>query len=275
MRPSRRRPSSQALAARLCGVLSVGAVLLTACSGDAAPKPPTGPGPGLPVVGACRVLTAADIEPSSNNTPTVPCSSPHTSVTIAVESFPAAQITNKNLSSGALGNQALQRCTAAWKRTVGGNRTSQHTALLGLAYYLPNQVQLSKGARWFRCDLVLGGQDGLPLQNLPAKVDGLLDPPVPESVQACRTTPDFTTGHAVPCDQHHVLKAIGTAPLPGGTTFPGQAALRAASAKRCTQVITKWLHGRANGGDAYQWPDQIGWNVLHDHTATCWTVSTG
>ena len=183
------------------------------------------PGPGSPVVGACRVLTAADIEPSSNNTPTVPCSSPHTSVTIAVESFPAAQITNKNLSSGALGNQALQRCTAAWKRTVGGNRTSQHTALLGLAYYLPNQVQLSKGARWFRCDLVLGGQDGLPLQNLPAKVDGLLDPPVPESVQACRTTPDFTTGHAVPCDQHHVLKAIGTAPLPGGTTFPGQAAL--------------------------------------------------
>jgi hypothetical protein len=262
------------MTARLAWVLSLAALLASGCSGDAAPKPQTGLGPGLPKVGACRVLTAADIEPSSNETPTVPCSRPHTSVTIAVGGFPAAQVTNHNLSSGRLGNEALQRCTAALKKTVGGNRTSQHTSLVGLAYYLPNQAELSKGARWYRCDLVVGGQDSLPLQNLPAKVNGLLDSPVPESVQACRTTPDFTSGHTVPCDQHHVLRAIGTSPLSGGARFPGQAALRAASAAGCARVIARWLHGRVNGGDAYQWPDRTGWTVLHDHTATCWTVTT-
>ena len=127
--------------------------------------------------------------------------------------------------------RSAERCTAAWKRTVGGDTTSQHTSLLGLAYYLPNQEDLSKGARWYRCDLVAGGQDGLPLQNLPAKVDGLLDGAVPQGIQACRTTPDFNSGHTVPCSEDHVLRAIGTFPLPG-KTYPGTAALRAASAGR-------------------------------------------
>ncbi len=261
------------MAARLTCVLSVGLIMLTGCSGDAAPKPPTGLGPGLPAVGTCRVLTVADIAPSSNGTPTVPCTKPHTSVTIYVGGFPAAKVTSKNLSSGELGNEALQRCTAEWRSTVGGDVTSQHTSLLGIAYYLPSQAQLSKGARWYRCDLVAGGQDGLPLQNLPPKVDGLLDGTVPESVRACRTSPDFTSGHTVPCDQDHVLRAIGTTPLAGGD-YPGKAALRAASAKGCTRVITTWLHGRIDGGDAYQWPDRTGWDILGDHTATCWTVTT-
>jgi Septum formation len=280
MRPSWRRPSGRASTARLsCAPSAAAAVLalaalLAGCSGDAAPQARTGLGPGLPTVGACRVLTVADIAPSSNDTPTVPCSRPHTSVTIAVGGFPAAEVTNRNLSSGALGDEALQRCTAALKKTVGGDRTSQHTSLVGLAYYLPNQSELSKGARWYRCDLVIGGQDGLSLQNLPAKVDGLLSGTIPESVQACRTTADFTSGHAVPCDRRHVLRAIGIYPLPGGDHFPGQAKLRAASAAGCRRVIARWLHGRIDGGDAYQWPDRTGWDVLHDHTATCWTVTT-
>lgn len=254
--------------------VAVSAVIVTAgCSGDAKPSPETGLGPGLPEVGACRVLTAADIAPSSNETPTVPCTKPHTSVTIAVGGFPAAQVTSRTLSDGTLGNKALQRCTKEWKKTVGGNTTSQHTSVLGLAYYLPNQAELSKGARWFRCDLVSGGQDGLALQDLPLRVDGLLDGAVPESLHACRTTSDFASGHAVPCDQRHVLRAVGTFALPGGDTYPGKAALRAASAKGCTKVIARWLHGRVNTGDAYQWPDALGWNVLGDHTATCWTVT--
>jgi hypothetical protein len=221
------------------------------------------------------VLTVDDISPPSNDTPTVPCSQPHTSLTIAVGIFTAAQMTNQHLSDGTLGNLALQRCTDRWRETVGGTVSTQHMSLLGLAYYLPNQQQLSKGARWYRCDVILGGTDGLGLQNLPNDVDGILDGGIPETVRACRTTPDFTSGHAVPCSRHHVLRAIGTTPLPDEEKFPGNAALRAASAKGCNRVISRWLKGRVDGGDAYQWPDRTGWNVLGDHTATCWTVTTG
>ena len=125
------------------------------CSGSDATPPPVkiGPGPGLPKVGACRVLTLDDITPASNETPIVPCSEPHTSVTMAVGTFTAAQITNKRLADGTIGNLALQRCTDEWKKTVGGTVSSQHTSLLGLAYFLPNQIQLSNGARWYRCDV--------------------------------------------------------------------------------------------------------------------------
>lgn len=273
MRPSRRRASGWATTVRLSCALSA-LVLAGACSSSGAPAADLGLGPGLPKTGDCRVLTAADIDPTSNTTPVVPCSKPHTSVTIEVGGFRPAQVTDRNLTDGTLGNLALQRCTAAWKRVVGGTTMTQHTSLLGVAYYLPTQTQLSNGARWYRCDVVLGGQDGLPLQPLPAHVDGVLDGPnVPESVQACRTTPDFTSGHAVPCAQQHVLRAVGTFALPDGA-YPGKAALNAASAKGCTAVINHWLHGRDNGGDAYQWPDEVGWTLLHDHTATCWTVTT-
>ncbi|MEJ7628950.1 MAG: septum formation family protein [Nocardioidaceae bacterium] len=259
--------------ARLTSVLAVVLALSAACSADDEPTPDPGRGPGTPVVGACRLLTAADIQPASNETPTVPCTSPHTSETIAVRGFRAAAVTNQSLTNGTLGNQALARCTTAWKQTLGGDTTAQHTSVAELAYYLPNQQQLSQGARWYRCDLVLGGQGGLPLQNLTRSAAGLLDGTVPDVLRACRTTSDFVSGREVTCDRPHALRAIGTAPLPDVDAYPGTAALRAASAKGCSRVIKRWLHGRIDGGDAYQWPDRTGWEVLHDHVATCWTVT--
>jgi Septum formation len=172
-----------------------------------------------------------------------------------------------------LGNAALRRCTQAWKRTVGGGVTSQHTSIVGLAYFLPDRQQLSAGARWYRCDLVIGGQDGLALQRLPAHVENLLAGRVPDSLRACRTAPDFTSGREVPCSQPHVLRAVGTFPLPDKGSYPSRATLQAASAKGCRGVIKRWMHGRTDAGDAFQWPDRTGWEVQGDHSATCWTVT--
>jgi hypothetical protein len=255
-------------------VVLVAVSAVAACSsGGASSSEPTY-GPDLPAVGACRVLTLAEIKPTSNATPTVSCSSPHTAVTIAVGGFPASEVTNANLRNGTLGNQALQRCTAAWRSTVGGTVEAQHTTALGLAYYLPDSQQLSSGARWYRCDLVLGGSDGMQLQDLPRHVQGLLDGVIPDSLQACRTAPDFDSGHEVACSSPHVLRAIGTASLPDQPRYPGTAALRTDSAKGCGRVATRWLHGRVGGGTAYQWPDQVSWQLLGDRSATCWVVTT-
>lgn len=274
MRPSWRRVRSRAVTARLTGILALALLAATACSSQATPSKDSGFGVDTPVVGLCRVLVEADIEPASNETPTVACSKPHTAVTIAVGAFTVAAITNQSLTDGSLGKTALRACTSALDKTVGGDATAQHTSTVGLAYFLPNQSQLSGGAHWYRCDLVIGGTDGYPLQNLPAKVDGLLAGAVPDSLVACRTTTDFDKGRLVSCDEHHVLRAIGTAPLPGGAAYPGDDALKAASTTGCEPVIKAWLHGRVDGGDAYQWPDQTGWTVVGDHIATCWTVST-
>jgi hypothetical protein len=246
----------------------------TACASQADGHA-TGLGAGAPSVGSCRVLTASDIQPASNNTPTVSCAKPHTSVVIAVGSFPPSEITNASVRSGKLGDDALRRCTAAWKRTVGGDVTAQHISIVGLAYYLPDQAQLSKGARWYRCDAVIGGSDGMRLRPIPESgVQGMLDGTVSNHLLACRTAPEFDSGQEVPCSHSHVLRAVGTAPLPGSATYPGADALRAASKKGCATVVADWLDGRPDGGDAYQWPDRIGWEVLGDHVATCWTVTT-
>jgi hypothetical protein len=274
LQPTARRVWTRTLVGASALALAL-AFLVASCSSPSRGEPPGGRfGPDTPKVGACRVLAVADIAPTSNSTPTVPCSSPHTAVTISVGGFPESQVTNPRLRSGALGNKALQRCTAAWRRTVGGTVESRHTTVLGLAYYLPNPGQLSHGARWYRCDLVMGGSDGMSLQDLPRKVDGLLDPPVSDTVVACRTAPDFHNGREVPCSHPHVLRAIGIAQLPDRPSYPSGDVLRNASTKGCTAVVRQWLHGRVGSGAAFQWPDQVSWDVLHDHIATCWAVTT-
>ena len=254
--------------------LVVFVLLAAGCSSGASSAEGIGLGPGAPVVGTCRVLTLADIAPATNQTPAVSCRSPHTAVTISVGGFRRSRVTNANLSDGTLGNDALKRCTASWRRTVGGDTASQQLSVVGLAYYLPTSAELSKGARWYRCDLVIGGQDRMRLQDLPAHVAGLLDGPLPDSLRACRTAPDFQTGHQVACSSPHVLRAVGITALPNRASYPGQAALKAASAKGCLPVVRRWLKGKDNGGIAYQWPDATSWRLLGDRTATCWTVTT-
>lgn len=272
MRSPGHRVPSRASWARLACAVSALALAATACSSGSAST--LNPVFQKPHVGSCRVLAASDISASSNETPAVPCTKPHTAVTFAVGMFTAQQITSRALRSGEIGRLALSRCTTAWKTFVGGDKETQHISVAGLAYYLPDQKQLNKGARWYRCDLVLGGQGGMALENLPATVRGLLDAPLPLSLTSCRTETDFEHGHLVPCSQAHAMRAIGITPLPGGAAYPSTAALKQASAKGCTAVVKTWLHGHISGGAAYQWPDRLGWVTLHDHTATCWTVTT-
>lgn len=263
-------PARPASVTSLVGVVCL-ALAAAGCSSSSSGD--GGIGPGAPFVGACRVLTAADMQVSSNATPTVGCGSAHTSLTISVGSFPSWQVTSRNLRSGALGKVALQRCTEAWRRTVGGDTAAQHITTLGIAYFLPDSYELDRGARWFRCDLVIGGREGMPLQDLPAHVTGLLDKGVPDSLRACRTAPDFELGRQLPCSSPHVMRAVGVAPLAGSTTYPGEAVLKSASAKGCLSVTTSWLRGRVGAGVAYQWPDETSWTVLRDRSATCWVVT--
>ena len=262
-------PGRRAFAPTLVAALGI---LLAGCSGGS-PAADREVGPDAPSVGECRILTADDIDAATNETPTVPCSTPHTGVTIHVGAFPSWKITSSNLSSGALGDQALTQCTAAWRQTVGGDATAQHTTVANLAYYLPDSDALAAGARWFRCDLVIGGRDGMQLTDLPATTEDLLAAPVPDSLRACRTTPDFVDGRQVACDHPHVLRAIGVAALPDRADYPGDVALRRASAQGCSGVVRRWLHGRVGAGTAFQWPDETAWTLLDDRSATCWAVT--
>lgn len=257
-------------------VLAALAVVLVASVAACSPGPAshTGLGPGAPVLGSCHRLTVAIIKTSSDDAPSVSCKGPHTSVTIAVGRYLASQVTQRNASNGTLARAALAGCTADWMRTVGGDDSVRHTTIVSLAYFLPNRDQLSGGARWYRCDLVIGGQDGVPLQELPATVKGILDGTVPDSLLACRTAPSLSTGNEVACTSRHTLRAVGIATLVGGTAYPGDASLRTQSQQGCAKVVRAWLKGRIGGGIAFQWPDSTSWTLLKDHDATCWTVTT-
>ena len=273
-RPRLRPRTPRSLVAR-AGFVGAAALLVGAavagCSSSKADG--NGLGPGVPTLGTCHRLTTAMIFHPSDTTTPVPCSQPHTSVTIGVGRFAVADVTEQNASNGTLGSQALAGCTADWDRTVGGDESIRHTTIVSLATFLPTREQLSGGARWYRCDLVIGGEPQLPLQPLPRNVKGILDGTVPDSLQACRTAPSLNSGHEVPCSERHTLRAVGVAPLTG-TTYPGDAALRAQSQRGCGTVVKAWLKGRLGGGIAFQWPDATSWRLLHDHNATCWTVTT-
>jgi Septum formation len=280
-----RTPSPVSGAARrgiAIAALSVALLLLSACGlldkgRDSTPTQPTGPpglGAGAPRVGQCRVLETFELQASSNPRPTVPCSQPHTSITIKVGAFPLREVTPANLRSGVLGDEAQQGCAAVFPTVVGGDLRTQRTSILRTAVFLPTAEQIGGSARWYRCDLIAGGDHGLPLQRLPAQANGILDGAVPLSLQACWTATKLSTGREIPCSQQHVMRAVGIAPLPD-SPYPGPRVLRTTSAKSCKRVVMTWLHGRFFSGYSYEWPGPVSWRRLHVRSAVCWAVTTG
>lgn len=273
--PRRSLARTLAVAGAVAAVGCLVAFGLTGCSSSDGSEPSGSFGPGQPKSGECYRLTSGSLLMASSAAKPVSCSSPHTSLTIAVGGLPGNDVTQTNVADGKLGAIALARCAADWQHFAGGNAVAWHTTVVGYASFLPTGQQLSDGAHWYRCDLVIGGSGAMPLQQLPHTVRGLLSGTVPDSLRACRTSPGFDAGHEVPCTSQHVLRAVGVAPLNGtGVGYPGDTSLRAQSAKGCAPVVRSWLHGRIGGGVAYQWPDKQSWNLLGDHDATCWTVTT-
>jgi hypothetical protein len=236
-------------------------LLLTGCGGDAraskkapseqpstatsAPRstePAADPGFQAPRIGSCTRMTYGQSRASVAARGQARCRGRHTTVVSRVVYLPkAVSAATPVARRDALGQRY---CAPAYRRLVGGTLADRATSLLTWTVFTPSELQLERGARWMRCEvLARSGQQLVPLTlGRP-----LLGKGVPEQLRTCQTT----AGTDVSCARPHAYRVEAVFPAVG-RAYPDARTYTATARDRCQQLVGSY-------GGYWQPPSRAGW----------------
>nr|WP_227464199.1 septum formation family protein [Nocardioides lijunqiniae] len=200
----------------------------------------------MPEVGSCHVVTAKQQAAFSASNRSVPCSSRHTSQTIA--SFRLrGKVDWKNTE--ALWSKVARKCYPAMRAALGTDAKTRAMTSYDILWFGPTAAERRQGAKWLRCDLVLRGTKRL--LPLPTDDTPLVPVPVPDSVAMCQTDRWITV-----CASPHTYRAVGAVRLKG--KFPGSAKLERIAVRRCPDLVStrKWRYD-APSSQAWRHGDKV------------------
>lgn len=253
--------------------------IVTACSSDkpaakqetsASPTAVASP-PGPPPSHACYDLDFAEAVKATTTADPVPCSAPHTTVTIHVGTIrPVVDGHLLAVDSDTVQQQIATRCRARLAAQVGGDEETRRLSRLSVVWFSPSLADSDRGALWFRCDLVaLAGHDAL--ATLPPSTRNLLVPAdALDRYGTCGTaSPSAAHFQRVICSQRHTWRARATVDLPANAAYLGKVAGAAADstcrdieARLASDILTlKW---------SFEWPTQAQWDG-GQRFGYCWT----
>jgi hypothetical protein len=207
--------------------LAAAALVAVPSLADAAPAQRAGdPTFHMPEVGSCHVLTVKQQAAFSASNRSVPCSSRHTSQTIA--SFRLrGKVDWRNTQ--ALWSKVARKCYPAMRAALGTDAKTRAMTSYDILWFAPTAAERRQGAKWLRCDLVLRGKKRL--LPLPTDDTPFVPLPVPDSVAMCQTARWTTV-----CDRPHAYRSVGAVQLRGGK-FPGYPKLERIALRRCPGLV--------------------------------------
>ena len=182
------------------------------------------------------------------------CAAEHTSQVIAVAQLPDG-LTYEG--TAALTTFALETCYPAQRKVLGTSQLGVRLTAFNLGYFGPTAEQQAAGARWLRCDLVLGNGDKLL--------------PLPGRLKVGRF-PFSTKVVALPGRPRlprHRLRQEAHLPRHRPRSRWTQSATRprrrgsASATERCRGATSSRTY-------RFSWPSKLGWKV-GDHTLVCYT----
>ena len=239
-----RRPG---LGAALTGLLAAALTTLAAPSAGAAD-----PFYQAPVVGECFDMSAAELAAPSYVEAPVDCAAVHTSQVIAVVQVPD----DLTYESAGLELFALESCFPAQREVLGTGQVGLRLTAFNLGYFGPTAEQQAAGARWLRCDLVLG--DGSDLRALPGTL-AIGTYPFKKSVSRCLAGRDF---HLTVCTEPHTHRATGAIRIPRHD-FPSRKEWHSIGTDRCRPRTSSRTY-------RFGWPSKVAW-AAGDHALICYT----
>ncbi len=276
MRPTSPRPRglarSGAVVATTIAVLLVGS--LTACSD----KLPEGVDPqqvdavAAPDLGACRNLTLDDVVLASNASVVVDCATPHTAQTVAVGSLPA-RLHEAAYGASELGAFAFKKCSRAFMSVLGADESQAMRTVLTWAWFRPSEDAWADGARWYRCDVVGGGEQSEHLWDLPERLNGLLAKPNDEWL-VCASGPTVDRSTKVPCATPHDWRAVSTIKVgEPEDPYPGDRAVEATTRSYCSESVGAWLGYPDDYDYGYTWFHEAEWTA-GNRRSVCWAKTS-
>jgi Septum formation len=259
----------QRLATALVAMLAAG-VVVTGCSKDV----PAGVDPAqvdaveAPDLGACRVLRSGDLTQASNASMTVDCARAHTAQTYAVGSLPD-ELKQADYDADELGAFAFRTCSARFQAYLGADESTAMRTILTWAWFRPSQDAWDKGARWYRCDVVGGGDQSKRLIDLPSTLRDLLVQPDDDWL-VCAQGAEVDGSVKVPCSEAHDWRAVSTIKLGEAVDpYPGDRVSVVRTRDFCSKSVGAWLGYPADYDYGYTWFHEPEWNA-GNRRSVCW-----
>ncbi len=276
-RTPRRTASASLPAVVLLGLLVLLA-LLTACGGSASPATPDDDPAQVDAVeapdnGVCRQLTLDDVAQATNATETVDCDDKHTAETYAVGELPA-DLVDADYDSPEVGAFAYETCDSELQTFLGADESLSMRTVLSWAWFRPSREAWDDGARWYRCDVVGGGEQSASLVPLPTTARGLLSGRPDDRWMACVEGPSVAGSVKIPCTQPHDWRAVTTIKLgEADDAYPGDRLSEVQSRDFCKKSVQAFLNYPATFDYGYTWFHEAEW-AAGNRRSVCWAFTS-
>ena len=223
-----------------------------------------------PMLGACRVLTAEDVEESSNASEVVDCTEDHTAETFAVGTFPKKLTENGEADSPDLGAYIFSTCGKRFEAFLGGEESTVMRSTLTWAWFRPSDEAWDKGARWYRCDVFGGGEQARDVLSLPKTAKGLLLGVPSDQWMTCVNGPVVMGAVKIPCSEPHTWRAVTTIQL--GTPedrYPGDRLVEVRTRDFCSDSVGAWMNYPIDYDFGYTYFHEGEWKA-GNRRSICW-----
>jgi hypothetical protein len=222
-----------------------------------------------PDLGACRLLAPDDVAQPSNDSATVSCDQPHTAETYAVGSLPA-QFADAAYADSSVAAYAYRACSTRYLDFTGADESLAMRTILSWAWFRPAEDAWNAGARWYRCDVIGGGDQTRTYVDLPAETKGLLLGRPKDEWMVCAQGATVSGSVKVPCTEKHDWRAVTTIVL--GTqsdTYPGDRVVQSRTRDFCSKSVGAWLDYPVDYDFGYSWFHEAEW-VAGNRRSVCW-----
>lgn len=245
------------------GLLLAG--LLSACGEKASPAATDTP----PKLGECRVLAPEDVVEPSNATEPVECAEPHTAETFAVGQLPD-RFEDADYDDEDLGAWAYETCSQAFMDFLGADESLVMRTVVSWAWFRPTEDAWDGGARWYRCDIVGGGEQSKEYVDLPPTAKGLLLGRPQDKWMVCADGPTVAGSVKVPCTEPHLWRAVTTIALgEKGDDYPGDRVVEVTTRDFCSKSVGAWLNYPVDYDFGYTWFHEAEWDA-GNRRSVCW-----
>jgi hypothetical protein len=226
-----------------------------------------------PSVGACRVLAPEDVAEPDNDTTTVECSESHTAETYAVGDLPG-EFEDADYDDQELGAWAYRTCSKEFKDFLGADESLVMRTVVSWAWFRPSEDAWENGARWYRCDVVGGGEQSKSYIELPTSAKGLLLGRPKDTWMVCAAGETVSGSVKVPCAEPHDWRAVTTISLGDATDeYPGDRVAEVTTRDFCSKSVRAWLTYPVDYEFGYTWFHEAEWNA-GNRRSVCWAKTS-
>ncbi|MFC7493475.1 MULTISPECIES: septum formation family protein [unclassified Nocardioides] len=243
----------------------VAALSLSACgTSDSEPADMAAPELGL-----CRVLTPDDVAQPSDDTDDVPCTDAHTAETYAVGDLPG-DFEDADYDDSEVGAWAYEKCSDAFREFLGADESMVMRTVASWAWFRPSEDAWDEGARWYRCDVVGGGEQSKEYVDLPTTARGLLLGRPKDAWMVCADGETVAGSVKVPCTKPHSWRAVTTISLGDAKDdYPGDRLAEVTTRDFCSKSVGAWLNYPVDYEFGYTWFHEAEWEA-GNRRSVCW-----